>query len=165
MGGETPRLNFHSPAQFSSNLSVLPLPLPRFFYSILRKHCVPVNGKGSWLIFFFFFFFSLFTISSSIIHTRRESPLEPVVPLSRKEAELKKKSWKKEKKKKGRTKNKKKRKKERRGKYETPENLLAQRHRSVQRAWGSLKNCKTGKFTGQSGNHQMFNVGGNTLAR
>lgn len=51
-----------------------------------------------------------------------------------------------------------------RGKYETPENLLAQhRHRSVQRGWGSLKNCKSGKFTAQSGNHQMFNVGGNNV--
>lgn len=165
MGGETPRLNFHSPAQFSSNLSVLPLPLPRFFYSILRKHCVPVNGKGSWLIFFFFlFFFFFYDLLEHYSYSTRISARACCSPFA-KGGGVEKKSWKKEKKKKGRTKNKKKRKKERRGKYETPENLLAQRHRSVQRAWGSLKNCKTGKFTGQSGNHQMFNVGGNTLAR
>ena len=159
MGGETPRLNFHSPAQFSSNLSLLSL-----FYSILRKHWVPVNGKRSPVnllaVFFFFSFF--FTISSSIIYTRTSSLF---VPLSRKiEKKESRKKEKKRKERKGRAKNKEKR-KERRGKYETPENLLAQRHRSVQRARGSLKNCKTGKFTGQSGNHQMFNVGGNTLAR
>lgn len=159
MGGETPRLNFHSPAQFSSNLSLLSL-----FYSILRKHWVPVNGKRSpvnLLAVFFFFSFFFYDLLEHYLYSNLEPVRSPFAKDWKKESRKKEK---KRKERKGRAKNKEK-KKERRGKYETPENLLAQRHRSVQRAWGSLKNCKTGKFTGQSGNHQMFNVGGNTLAR
>lgn len=50
-------------------------------------------------------------------------------------------------------------KKERKKKHETPENLLT-RAASKRSTLGSLKNCKTGKFTAQSSSHQMFNVTG-----
>lgn len=134
-------------------------PPRRFFHFYILRKRQQIPGANLPGVFFLFFSFP-----PSPIYSTRTSVLFPFRERRR--------GWKKKKKsrgKKGREKRRKNKKekeerRKKRGKYETPENLLAQhRHRSVQRGWGSLKNCKSGKFTAQSGNHQMFNVGGNNV--